>query len=228
MSVDVGKKAAGFAAAQWVQDGMCLGLGSGSTANWFHIALAERIQREGIQVCGVAPSQRTEDHCASLGIPTVPLTAGMTLDLAVDGADEIAPDLSLIKGGGGALIREKIVVAAARSFIVIADSSKSVSCLGVFPLPIAVIPFGWESTQERLQDLLQVEVGIRGGKANPFVSDDGLYILDAHCQEIPDPITLYPQLRTLPGVADCGLFVQMAERAIVGHPDGTTTEMLPQ
>ena len=224
MSSESGKQAAGRAAAAFVRDGMIVGLGSASTANAFHRALAERIQAEGLQIQGVAPSRPTEEHAASLGIPLIPLQSGMTLDLNVDGADEVDANLQLIKGGGGALVREKLVAAAAKEFIVVADASKSVPILGRFPLPVAVIPFGWTTTQARLESLFSVAAPIRGGAENPFVSDDQLYILDVSFGQIPDPAETLARLRAIIGVADAGLFVGMATRALFGNADGTVRE----
>ncbi|GAB4456468.1 MAG: ribose-5-phosphate isomerase RpiA [Armatimonadaceae bacterium] len=225
MANDEAKKAAGRAAAALVENGMCIGLGSGSTANSFHIALAERMHKEGIRVEGVAPSRRTEEHCAALGIPLVRLGRERTLDLAVDGADEIGPGLALIKGGGGALVREKLVVAAAREFVVIADDTKAVPMLGEFPLPVAVIPFGWQTTQQRIREQFGVEPTVRGGEETPFLSDDGLYILDVPFQQIAEPAALYDKLRSVVGVVDCGLFIGMAHRALLGQTDGRVLEI---
>jgi ribose 5-phosphate isomerase A len=225
MDKEAGKKAASEAAVRLVQDGMVLGIGSGTTANHFQAALAERIQKEGLRVQAVSPSVRSEQHAAAIGIPMVPLSRGLVLDLAVDGADEVADDFSLIKGGGGALIREKLVVAAAREFIVVADDSKAVGTLGAFPLPVAIIPFAWEQTVDRIAAAFPVPITMRGGNDNLFVSDDGLYIADLHFGTIPDPAETHARLRSIYGVADCGLFVHLAHRVLLGSPEGQVREM---
>ncbi|MDX1933380.1 MAG: ribose-5-phosphate isomerase RpiA [Capsulimonadales bacterium] len=221
MNSDVAKRAAARAAAALVQDGMLLGIGSGSTANHFQAALAERIREQGLHLRGVAPSRRSEENALSLGIPLIAPTRETVLDLAVDGADEITLTLQAIKGGGGALVREKIVVAAAKRFIVIADDSKLVPYLGAFPLPVAVLPFGWERTARRIEDTFGVPVSVRGGSETPFVSDDGLRILDLRFGRIADPEETYRQLRTTVGVVDCGLFLDLAGEAILGAEDGS-------
>ncbi len=225
MDKEAGKRVAGEAAAKLVKDGMVIGIGSGTTANHFQAALAERMRTEGLKIQGVAPSVRSEQHAGGLGIPIVPLSRGLVLDLAVDGADEIADDLSLIKGGGGALVREKLVVAAAREFIVVADDSKTVGVLGAFPLSVAVIPFGWEQTVDRIIATFGVTVTMRGGTESLFVSDDGLYVADLHFGTIPDPVETHNRLRSTYGVADCGLFVSLAHRALLGSAEGRVREM---
>jgi ribose 5-phosphate isomerase A len=219
------KRAAGQAAAALVRDGMTLGIGSGTTANHFQEALAARIRDEGLTVRGVAPSRISEEHARALGIPLAPLERGLILDLAVDGADEVDANLNLIKGGGGALVREKLVVAMAREFVVVADESKSVETLGAFPLSVAVIPFGWETTQDRMEEAFGVPASLRGGTDSPFVTDDGLYVLDMRFGHIEEPGDLLVRLRSLVGVADAGLFVGVASRAVFGNPDGSVWEV---
>lgn len=221
---DAGKQAAGRAAAARVTNGMCVGIGSGTTAACFIMALAERVQREGLRIKGIAPSLRSEELARAHGVPLIELTPETRPDLAVDGADEVDANLAIIKGGGGALVREKLVAAGAREFIIIADASKSVVTLGAFPLPVAVIPFGWMTTQKRLESAFQVPALIRGGAETPYVTDDGLYILDMAFGQILDPAETIARLRATVGVADAGLFVGMASRALFGNADGSVRE----
>jgi ribose 5-phosphate isomerase A len=219
------KRAAGEAAAALVRDGMIVGLGSGTTASYFQEALAARIRDESLNVRGVAPSRKSEEHAQALGIPIASLERGVIVDLAVDGADEVDVNLDLIKGGGGALVREKLVVSMAREFVVIADSSKSVETLGAFPLPVAIIPFGWETTQARLEETFGVPAPMRGGPESPGITDDGLYVLDMRFGHIDEPGDLLARLRSVVGVADAGLFVGVASRVLFGNQDGTVWEV---
>ncbi|MBC7929743.1 MAG: ribose-5-phosphate isomerase RpiA, partial [Rubrivivax sp.] len=146
------KQRAGFKAVEYIEDGMTVGLGTGSTAYWLVERLGERV-REGLSVRGVPTSRRTEEQALGLGIPLVTFAEVQELDLAIDGADEIGPGLALVKGGGGALLREKLVAAAARRFVVIADAGKKVDVLGQFPLPVEVVPFAWEVTARRVAEV---------------------------------------------------------------------------
>jgi ribose 5-phosphate isomerase A len=203
-----------------VADGMALGLGSGTTMVHVLDALGERV-RAGLRVRCVPTSRRTEEQARSLGIPLVGLGEVSELDIAIDGADEIGPGLALIKGGGGALLREKLVAAAARRFVVIADASKRVAALGRFPLPVEVVPFGWELTARRVSAVAGAEAVLRraaGGEV--FVTDNGNYVLDCRCGEIRDPGKMERELKLLTGVVECGLFVGMAHSAILGTDDG--------
>ncbi len=225
------KKQAAEYAAEDVSSGMRLGIGTGSTAEFFVHALARRVA-DGLDVIGVPTSERTRALCESLGIPLTTLDETPHLDLTVDGADEMNAALDLIKGGGGALLREKIVAAASDRMIVIADASKQVPVLGRFPLPIEVVPFGLEATRRAiiaaLADLgLPVEMSLRGGSETPFVTDGGHYIVDAHLQEIPIPSVLADRLVAIPGVVDHGLFIQLATKAYVAGQDGVKT-VLPK
>ncbi|MBV9925198.1 MAG: ribose-5-phosphate isomerase RpiA [Acidobacteria bacterium] len=213
------KQKAGFRAAEFIEDGMRVGLGTGTTAYWLVERLGERV-REGLRVRCVPTSRRTEEQARGLGIPLVTLGEAGGLDLAVDGADEIGPGLVLVKGGGGALLREKLVASAARRFVVIADKSKCVEVLGRFPLPVEVVPFGWELTARRVADAARVEPVRRldaGGE--PFVTDNGNYIVDCHCGAIEDPARLERELKSLTGVVESGLFVGIAHLAVVAADD---------
>jgi ribose 5-phosphate isomerase A len=210
------KRRAGFRAAEFVEDGMRVGLGTGTTAEWLVARLGERVREEGLRVRCVPTSRRTEEQAKGLGIPLVTLGEAGGLDIAIDGADEIGPGLALIKGGGGALLREKLVASAARRFVVIADKSKLVEVLGRFPLPVEVVQFGWELTARRVSGVAGVEPVLRrGAGGEPFVTDNGNYILDCRCGEIHDPAQLERGLKALTGVVESGLFVNMADSAVL-------------
>ncbi len=217
MDVDAQKRRAGEAAAELVENGMRLGLGTGSTARYFTEAVARRLLRGQLDgVVGVPTSRATAELALELGIPLVDLDA--PLDLAVDGADEIGPRLGLIKGGGGALLREKIVAAAAERFVVIADSSKLVEHLGeTFALPVEIARFGHLVTLSALQRA--GEAWLRGGE-RPFVTDNGNYIVDVATGPISDAEGLSAALALTPGVVETGLFVGLADLAIIGTDTG--------
>lgn len=220
-SADLQKRAAGEAAAQLVKPGMTVGLGTGSTAAWFVKALAAR----GLDIRGVSTSQATEDLALSLGIPMVSLNEAGTLDLTVDGADEIGPGLSLIKGGGAALLREKLVWEASRRCVVIADHAKVVPTLGAFSLPIEVVAFGHLTTARRIADALvdcdiTAIAHLREKDGKPVLTDGGNLIYDAPCGVIADPSALADALKSITGVVDHGLFLDLADEALVAGPDG--------
>jgi ribose 5-phosphate isomerase A len=198
---------------------MRVGLGTGSTAQWLVERLGERV-RAGLRVRCVPTSRRTEEQARGLGIPLVTLGEVGELDIAIDGADEIGPNLALIKGGGGALLREKLVAAAAHRFVVIADKSKRVEVLGRFPLPVEVVQFGWELTARRVGAVAGVEP-MRRARADgePFVTDNGNFILDCRCGAIPDPARMERELKSLAGVVESGLFVGMAESAVLADEE---------
>jgi ribose 5-phosphate isomerase A len=210
------KRRAGERAVEFVEDGMAVGLGTGTTAYWAVARLGERVRDEGLRVRCVPTSRRTEEQARALGIPLVSLGEAPELDIALDGADEIGPGLALVKGGGGALLREKLVASAARRFVVIADASKRVELLGRFPLPVEVVPFGWELTARRVGRVVNVEPALRRGeRGGPYVTDNGNFVLDCRCGEILDPARTERELKALTGVVECGLFVGMAEFAVV-------------
>ena len=218
---DAQKKAAGEAAAALVQSGMVVGLGTGSTAAWFVRALAAR----KLDILGVPTSQATADLATSLGLRLGELGETRTVDLTVDGADEVGPGLSLIKGGGAALLREKLVWEASKSCVVIADSAKQVKTLGKFPLPIEVIAFGHKTTAARICDALaDSDIGIapvlRKKDGQAVRTDGGNLIYDAHCGRIEEPAVLAAALNSVTGVVDHGLFRDLADRALIGGPDG--------
>ena len=216
------KRAAAAAAARLVEPNMTVGLGTGSTAALFIEALAERVRRENLSVRGVPTSAAGSGLAARLGLDLVALGQNTRPDLTVDGADEVDPSLSLIKGGGGALVREKLVAVSSRRFVVIVDENKAVTTLGAFPLPVAILPFGWETTRARIQDGFGVRVALRERDGAPFVTDDGLYLLDLHVgPAIADPGDLEARLKTVVGVAEVGLFVGVASVALFGSADGS-------
>ena len=221
------KAAAARAALDEIEPGMRLGIGSGSTSEAFVELLAERVA-EGLEIVGVPTSEHVAQLCMGLGVPLTSLDETPRLDLAVDGADEIGPGLSLIKGGGGALLREKIVAHAADRMVVIADVSKRVDTLGAFPLPIEVTPFGAEATlmaivTEARSVGLEGEIARREGRDGPFRTDGGNYIVDAAFGRIADPWALAERLRHIPGVVEHGLFLGRADLAILAGPDGIET-----
>jgi ribose 5-phosphate isomerase A len=211
VSIDDDKRAAAEAALALVRDGMTLGLGTGSTAAWFVRLLGERV-RAGLRVRGVPTSSATRALASSLGIELCTLADVPALDLAVDGADEIDPDLRLIKGGGGALLYEKIVASAAARFVVIADATKEVTRLGGVPLPVEVVPFAVPPVERRIR-ALGGEPALRMAGDRPFVTDAGHHILDVRI-DLSDPAATATALRALPGVVEHGLFLDMAHEAI--------------
>ena len=218
---DAQKRAAGEAAAALVEAGMVVGLGTGSTAAWFVRALAAR----KLDIVGVPTSQATAELATSLGLRIAELGETRTIDLTIDGADEIGPGLSLIKGGGAALLREKLVWEASRRCIVIADAAKRVKTLGKFPLPIEVAAYGHKITALRICDALgECELGVapmlRRRNGEPVRTDGGNLIYDAACGRIEEPAALAAALKSVTGVVDHGLFLDLADRALIGGPDG--------
>ena len=225
---DSWKHSAGVAAAQLIEEGMVIGLGTGSTAMHLVYALADRIQG-GLQIVGAVPtSKATEDLARNLAIPLTTLDDHPVLDLAIDGADEIDGNLNLIKGAGGALLREKIVASAAHRFVVIGDVTKLVTLLGTsFALPVEVVPFGITTVQHRLAALGDT-VQVRTLGNTPVVTDNGNMIIDCtFANGIPDPLALHTEIKKIVGVVETGLFLHMAERAIVGGPDGVKVLFAP-
>jgi ribose 5-phosphate isomerase A len=218
------KEAAARRAVEAVKSGMIIGLGSGSTATFAIQALAERMHKEELNIAGVPTSIRSSELAEELGIPIKALFDLGEIDMTIDGADEVNPDFHLIKGGGGALLREKIVAAASKERVVICDESKMVPQLGKFPLPVALAPFGWRTTLQRLRDICP-NLSLRSDKTSPslpFVSDDGMYVADLPMESIADPAALEQQIKAILGVVEVGLFISMATRIVVGKPDGTT------
>lgn len=221
------KVKAAEAALGHVEDGMRLGIGTGSTAEEFVRLLAEKVA-DGLKVEGVPTSERTARLCLELGVPLKSLDELPELDLTIDGADEVDAGLRLIKGGGGALLREKIVASASARMIVIADESKVVETLGKFPLPIEINPFGMATTRIAIDKLasrlgLTGELKLRKSGDGVFTTDGGHHIYDAFFGRIPDAEALGSQLNSIPGVVEHGLFINMASFAIIAGPAGART-----
>ncbi len=227
--IDQAKRAAGERAVEFVESGMRVGLGTGSTAEWFIRALGARV-RAGVvnRIVGVPTSMRTGALAEAEKVPLGTLDEAGWLDLTVDGADEFDPDLSLIKGGGGALLQEKIVACASDRMVVIADPTKRVATLGAFPLPVEIVPFGWETTKAIVEGVLEDQgyaeprTSLRIARDEPFITDGGHFILDLHLVRIARPATLGPALVAIPGVVETGLFVGIASTVVLGHEDGRT------
>jgi ribose 5-phosphate isomerase A len=212
------KEDAGIAACAFVSSGMQIGLGTGSTVKYTILELGRRIREEGLEIAGIPTSDATEKLSIEQGIPMLDWKDCHHLDLVIDGADEFDSDLHLIKGGGGALLREKIVAESSGGMIVVADASKSVDVLGQFPLPIEVNPYGWEQTKRRIQKLCSGPVELRGPD---YLTDNGNPILDAHFgPNISDPVQMEADLRAIAGVVEVGLFTNTADVVVLAAPGG--------
>lgn len=218
------KQAAGYRAAELVQDGMVVGLGTGSTAYYAIEKIGERVA-QGLQIRAIATSNASEELALKYGIPLIPASEVERLDIAIDGADEVDPEMALIKGGGGALLREKLVAINSDRFIVIADSGKIVPQLGQFKLPIELVPFCYEWTLGQLKRNYDVQFEMRTRDGELYVTDNGNYIVDAAFGKIPSPAQLSHELKMMTGVVDHGLFVDIADTVIVGY-EGGRTEMI--
>ncbi|MDG1825578.1 MAG: ribose-5-phosphate isomerase RpiA [Henriciella sp.] len=228
MANEIEKENAAAAAMDYVEDGMTIGLGTGSTAKFFVEYLAEEIA-DGLVVRGVPTSEQTRRLADSLGVPLVDVEQVDRIHLTVDGADEVDQQAQLIKGGGAALLREKIIANASDLMVVIADSSKSVETLGKFPLPVEVTPFGYTITAKKVYDalckagVLKPMIKVRTGPGHkPIVTDGGNFILDCQCGIIPDAPMTAALLSNVPGVVEHGLFIDIARTVIVGSEDGAT------
>ncbi|WP_156289795.1 ribose-5-phosphate isomerase RpiA [Oceanobacillus salinisoli] len=209
------KKLVGEEAVHYIEDGMKVGLGSGSTVYWMVKKLGERIKEEGLHVEGIPSSDLTADWAKEFGVPLTNFSKVEALDVTIDGADEVDENLQLIKGGGGALFREKIIAEAAKELIIIVDESKRVKHLGRFPLPVEVLPFGWEMTKKEVA-ALGCEPTLRHQDNEIYVTDNGNYILDCYFNEILEPESLHKQLKLIVGVVETGLFTNMTDKVIVG------------
>jgi ribose 5-phosphate isomerase A len=215
---DQEKETAARAAVELVRDGQIVGLGTGSTAGYAIRFLGERV-RAGLQIKGISTSVRTKEMAASLAIPLTTLEEFQQINITIDGADEIDPEIRLIKGGGGALLREKIVASVTQQFVVIADSSKQVASLGKFPVPVEIIPFAQTLVAKRIESL-GASVRVREyGYGKPFVTDEGHHILDCCFGVISDAESLAKELDHMPGVVEHGLFIGMASVALIGKGD---------
>lgn len=217
------KELAAQRSLEFVEDGMVVGLGSGTTATHFIKLLGERV-KQGLKIRGIASSKASEDLAVSLSIPIIDFHVSTVIDVAIDGADEVTHQLELIKGGGGALLREKIVASAAKRFIIVADSSKLVNQLGKFPLPVEVIPMASPLVAKKLQDLGFRPTVRQIASGEDFITDEGNLILDCHGGEIEDPHKVAASIREIVGVVEHGLFLGMAERALLAG-DSNVTEL---
>ncbi|MDG4648563.1 ribose-5-phosphate isomerase RpiA [Roseibacterium sp. SDUM158017] len=225
--IDKAKYVAARRAVDYVEDGMRVGLGTGSTAAWMVRCLGEMVREEGLMVTCVATSTRTAELARKVGLVVKTLDDVRWLDLTIDGTDEFDPDLNLIKGGGGALLHEKIVATASDQMIVIADLSKQVDRLGAFPLPVEVVPFGMQTTKALIEEMLS-NVEVMGRSADfrmngddLFRTDEGNLILDLHLRRITNPAQLSLVLNQIPGVVENGLFLDVCDVAVIGNADGT-------
>jgi ribose 5-phosphate isomerase A len=219
MTQDEAKRMAATRALEFVEDGMSLGLGTGTTAAIFIRELGERV-KQGLRVRGIATSEASHQLAESLSIPMTTFDECPILDLAVDGADEVGPGLALIKGGGGALLREKIVASAARRFLVVADSSKLVSTLGRFPLPVEVIQMALPIVARKLEELGLNPKLRHHLDGCVYITDENNVILDCACHSIPDPAKTAAEIRAIVGVVEHGLFLNMASIALIADERG--------
>ncbi len=224
--VDTAKFVCAKRASEFVEDGMKVGLGTGSTAAWLVKCLGDRVQHEGLRMTGVPTSNRTAELARQVGIEIVTLAEARWLDLTIDGADEFDPDLNLIKGAGGAHLLEKIVATASDRMVVITDASKQVQTLGKFPLPLEVIPFGWQTSKVLVEELLagigytDIKSILRMNAAEPYLTDEGNHVIDLHLGEITDARKLAMLLNQIPGVVENGLFLDICDSVVIGHQDG--------
>ena len=224
--IDKAKFVAAKRAAEMVEDGMRVGLGTGSTAAWLVQCLGEMVRQDGLKIRGVPTSTRTAELAREVGIDVVSLDEAKWLDLTIDGADEFDGDLNLIKGGGGALLQEKIVATASDQMVVITDASKEVETLGAFPLPVEVIPFGWQTTKALIEetlismDVLGRQTTLRMNGEVPYVTDEGNHIIDLHLNRIGNARQLAMVLNQMPGVVENGLFIDICDRVVIGFGDG--------
>ncbi len=221
MSRDREKQLAAEAAAELVTSGQTVGLGTGSTAAFAVRKLGERV-RGGLSMLGIPTSETTQALAEAEGIPLTTFADTRTIDITLDGADEFDAGLNLIKGGGGAMFREKIVASASKRLVIFADGSKRVEHLGRFPLPVEVNPFGWQVAAVRIEEL-DAEVSLRGGAGDPFLTDNHGYVLDCAFGEIRDPAALEARLRAIVGVTVTGLFVGMADTVIMAEGETVHT-----
>lgn len=224
--IDKAKFVCAKRAAEFVESGMKVGLGTGSTAAWLVKCLGEMVQNNGLKIKGVPTSTRTAQLAREVGIEVISLDEARWLDLTIDGADEFDGQLSLIKGGGGALLQEKIVATASDRMIVITDASKEVEALGAFPLPVEVVPFGWQTTKALVEETLE-NLDVLGREVTPrmngdkmYITDEGHYIIDLHLKRIANVRQLSLVLNQMPGVVENGLFIDICDTVVIGHGDG--------
>jgi len=218
MDVEHLKKLAGEEAAKYVRDGMVVGLGTGSTVKYTILKIGE-MMKDGLDIVGIPTSKATENLAKELGIPLGDLGDYDYIDLTIDGADEVDKNLNLIKGGGGALLREKMVAYYSKMEIIVVDERKMKEFLGDFPLPVEVVPYGWKRTLRELEKLgCSPKLREKDGKA--YTTDNGNYIIDCKFPRIENPEELEKRIDNIPGVVESGLFVNMATEVIVGTPNG--------
>ncbi len=224
--IDKAKFVAAKQATTYVESGMKVGLGTGSTAAWLVRCLGDMVRDEGLKIKGVPTSSRTAQLARDVGIEVISLDEAKWLDLTIDGADEYDGNLNLIKGGGGALLQEKIVATASDQMVVIADISKQVETLGAFPLPVEVIPFGWQTTKTLIEetligmDVLGRTTSLRMNGDAPFFTDEGNHILDLHLNRIGNARQLSLVMNQIPGVVENGLFIDICDVVVIGYGDG--------
>ena len=224
--IDTAKFVAAKRACAYVESGMRVGLGTGSTAAWMVRCLGEMVREDGLHITGVPTSARTAELAREVGIRITTLDEAKWLDVTIDGADEFDGELNLIKGGGGALLQEKIVATASDQMIVIADKTKQVETLGAFPLPVEVVPFGWQTTKALLEetlsslDVLGDSSTLRMNNEAPFLTDEGNYILDLHLGRIGNARQFGIVINQIPGVVENGLFIDICDVVVIGHGDG--------
>jgi ribose 5-phosphate isomerase A len=224
---DRSKYACALRASALVENGMKVGLGTGSTAYWLVYHLAERVRNEGLEFVGVPTSNKTREQAQAEGLKLISMDDAGRLDLTIDGADEFDQSMNLIKGGGGAHLQEKIVAFGSDRMVVIADETKKVNKLGKFPLPVEVLKFGSASSQKQIAELLIAQnyrdftVQMRMEKTKPFITDEGNYIFDLNLGEIQNPRKLCVDLNIIPGVVENGLFIDVCKAVVIGYSDGT-------
>ena len=224
---DRSKYACALRASALVENGMKVGLGTGSTAYWLVYHLAERVRNEGLEFVGVPTSNKTREQAQAEGLKLISMDDAGRLDITIDGADEFDQSMNLIKGGGGAHLQEKIVAFGSDRMVVIADETKKVNKLGKFPLPVEVLKFGSASSQKQIEELLIAQnykdfaVQMRMEKNKPFITDEGNYIFDLNLGEIQNPRKLCIDLNIIPGVVENGLFIDVCKAVVIGYSDGT-------
>ncbi|HEC95136.1 MAG TPA: ribose-5-phosphate isomerase RpiA [Thermoplasmatales archaeon] len=223
MDINDMKRLAAEKAVEYVEDGMVVGLGTGSTVEYL-IPKLGKLVKEGLDIIGIPTSHRTKNLAEEHHIPLSTLTEHPKIDLTIDGADEVDPSLNLIKGGGGALTKEKIVAFSSKTEIIIVDETKLVQQLGIsFPLPVEVIPFGWYPTKLAIEENLSCTAELRKENDNPYTTDNMNYLLDCEFTKIDDPKEVEMKINTIPGVVETGLFIGLADIVIVGTREGIKT-----
>jgi len=223
------KQQAGIAACKYVKSGMKVGLGTGSTVKYTVLELGRMIAKEGMEIVGVPTSLATQKLAIEVGIPLVELSDCTHLDIVIDGADEFDPEFNLIKGGGAALLREKIVAQESKAMVVVADQRKQVDALGAFPLPIEITPFSFEATIRQLSRLLDCRVNCRMSGDNPVITDNGNYIADAHCgPTLTNPNQIEIEVLKIAGVVQVGLFNEMCDAVILANNSGVELLVNPK